>query len=193
VITDSRRTRGPRLTRDPATAVQVRQVALFSAWPRDSHRDPGIESRRGVQTGPPRLGRICWTLARLSSFSADTQSRPKSVGRPTSVNSIPCRTRVPTTADPRQLPWPVRAEFPSSDTRQDSFYCPATVRWLSGKFQSLPMTPNTFPQVRGCLPSNANWYRWAWPPRRPRRPPQTGTSRDDGWGGPGCVNGNRKL
>src|ERR1019366_1407732 len=110
--------------------------------PRDSHRDPGIESHRGVQTGPPRLCRICWRLVRLSRFSADTQSRPKSVGRPTSVNSIPCRTRVPTTADPRQLPWPVRAEFLSSDTRQNSFCCPATVRLLSGKFQSLPMTPN---------------------------------------------------
>jgi len=143
--------------------------AMRWAWARDSHRDPGIESHRGVQTGPPRLGRICWTLARLSSFAADTQSRPKSVGRPTSVNSIPCRTRVPTTADPRQRPWPVRAEFPSSGTRQNSFYCPATVRLLSGKFQSLPMTLNTFPQVRGCLPSSANWYRWAWPPRRPKR------------------------
>ena len=30
----------------------------------------------------------------------------------------------------RQLTQPLRADFPSSDTRQNSFYCPVTVRQI---------------------------------------------------------------
>ena len=84
-----------------------------------------------MQTDPPRP-HLLDAGSPVEIFRG--HSVPTEVSRPASVNSIPCRTRVPTTADPRQTAlagssWISVFGHPP-ELLLLSGYCPATVRQI---------------------------------------------------------------